>query len=68
MVRCRGGKSACHVFVDNPAFFGWLTPNCSASIFAIGYGPRPQEPAIDGPQLSWADVHASCHSGQNCRL
>jgi len=39
------------------------------AFFAIGYRPRPKEPAIDSPQsnLSWADFHASCHSGQNCR-
>jgi len=29
--------------------------------------PRPKEPAVDSPQPSWADFHASCHSGQNCR-
>ena len=25
MVHCRGGKLACYVFVDNPAFCGWLS-------------------------------------------
>ena len=35
------------------------------AFFAIGYIPRPKEP--DNPQPSWADFHASCHSGQNCR-
>jgi len=39
----------------------------SMAFFAIGYRPRPKEPAIDSPQPSWADFHASCHSGQNCR-
>jgi len=37
------------------------------AFFAIGYRPRLKEPAIDSPQPSWADFHASCHSGQNCR-
>jgi len=37
------------------------------AFFVIGYRPRPKEPAIDSPQLSWADFHAFCHSGQNCR-
>ena len=44
----------------------WETPNCSASIFC-DYRPRPKEPAIDSPQPSWADFHASYHSDQNYR-
>jgi len=46
----------------------WLLekhPIAWQAFFAIGY--RPKEPAIDNPQLSWADFHASCHSGQNYR-
>jgi len=51
----------------------WLLekhPIARQAFFAIGYRPRPKEPAIDSPQPSWADFHASCHSklsGQNCR-
>jgi len=37
------------------------------AFFATEYRPRPKEPAIDSPQPSWADFHASCHSGENCR-
>jgi len=37
------------------------------AFLAIGYRPRPKEPAIDSPQPSWADFHASCYSDQNCR-
>jgi len=37
------------------------------TFFAIKYCPRPKEPAIDSLQSSWADFHASYHSGQNCR-
>ena len=29
---------------------------------------RPKEPAIDGPQPSYADFHALCRSGQNGHL
>jgi len=43
----------------------WKTPNYSTSIFCDR--PRPKEPAIDSPQLFWADFHASYHLGQNCR-
>jgi len=48
----------------------WLLekhPIARQAFFAIGYRPRPKESAIDSPQLSWANFHASCHSGQNCR-
>jgi len=36
-----------------------LFPIARQAFFAIGYRPRPQEPAIDGPQPSWANFHAS---------
>jgi len=52
------------------ATWKWLLekhPIARQAFFAIGYRPRPKEPAIDSPQLSWADFHASCHSGHNCR-
>jgi len=48
----------------------WLLekhPIARQAFFAIGYRPRPKEPAIDSPQPSWADFRASCHLGQNCR-
>jgi len=49
------------------AAWKWLLkkhPIARQAFFAIGY--RPKEP-IDNLQPSWADFHASCHSGQNCR-
>jgi len=52
------------------AVWKWLLekhPIARQAFFAIGYRPRPKEPAIDSSQSSWADFHASCHSGQNCR-
>jgi len=52
------------------AAWKWLLekhPIARQAFFAIGYRPHPKEPATDSPQLSWADFHASCHSGQNCR-
>jgi len=52
------------------AAWKWLLekhPIARQTFFAIGYRPRPKEPAIDNPQPSWADFHASCHSDQNCR-
>ena len=48
----------------------WLLekhPIARQAFFAIGYRPYPKEPAIDSPQPSWIEFHASCHSGQNCR-
>jgi len=51
------------------AAWKWLLekyPIAQQAFFAIGYRPRPKEPAIDSPQSSWANFHASCHSGQNC--
>jgi len=52
------------------AAWKWLLekhPIARQAFFAIGYRPRPKEPAIDSSQPSWADFHASCHLGQNCR-
>ena len=52
------------------ATWKWLLekhPIVQQAFFAIGYRPRPKELAIDNPQSSWADFHASYHSGQNCR-
>jgi len=52
------------------AAWKWLLekhPIARQAFFAIEYRPRPKEPAIDSSQPSWADFHASCHSGQNCR-
>jgi len=51
------------------AAWKWLLekhPITRQAFFAIDR-PRPKEPAIDSPQPFWADFHASCHSGQNCR-
>jgi len=52
------------------AAWKWLLekhPIARQAFFAIVYRPRPKEPAINSPQPSWTDFHASCHSGQNCR-
>ena len=35
-------------------------PIARQAFFAIEYRPRSKEPAIDSPQLSWADFRASC--------
>ena len=45
----------------------WETLNCSASIFCDWLSSSSKRACIDSPQPSWADFHASCHSGQNCR-
>jgi len=37
------------------------------AFFAIGYRSRPKEPELTVLNPYWADFHASCHSGQNCR-
>jgi len=42
------------------AAWKWLLekhPIAWQAFFAIGYRPRPKEPAIDSPQPSWADFH-----------
>jgi len=52
------------------AAWEWLLekhPIARQAFFANGYRPRPKEPVIDSPQTFWADFHAFCHSGQNCR-
>jgi len=51
------------------AAWKWLLekhPIARQAFFAIGYCP-PKESAINSPQPSYVDFHASCHSGQNCR-
>jgi len=50
------------------AAWKWLLeklPIARQAFFAIGYRPRPKELAIDSAQPSWADFHASCHSGRH---
>jgi len=45
------------------AAWKWLLekhPIVRQAFFAIEYRPRSKEPAIDNPQPSWADFHASC--------